>query len=1258
MKGGPLAVGNSLIRQYLAQGQARLHTEAIVVAASDLRQTYSALNAGSKTNVTAIVEDAVRITASAATGISHTTGTDDFTAIASNSPTGGYLAWALDESAYGPTLRLSKVQLYLDPQRNTANPPFDGTFRLHFYRIANAYRKSSTDLWVLSRVATSVSVKASSIAAAGLVDFALASSAFGETPGHTVLDALFIPNYSSGPALIDGTVLNNHSRVIVVQLVAENGPSGNTNYSWKYNSATSNPETVANKGVLYWKSGTTPTSSTWGSAGAGLANRQVTDLTGIPRITFTVSSYSATGSLGFTGGSQMDLGASPTGTVEFRVTAEVPTGCTGTAYARVNSGDPWTVVKDGDTPTDAGLASSRTYEMKYDFAADSTLSATPTLRLLGIVDRTLLDLSEIATWTAPLESVDYLTGEVKMAEAECRLNLTGQRDYRDDVTTLLASNGWNTIELRTHAYHPNLARSQWGYLDLWSLDNADVDTAEAVLTCVSLLSKLKGKYPASAGTLYGYLLKSTASDWTSGLAHTGDFYQELSPATQSTSSVTWTVSAGATEYAYMITPASLPNLGRWTSGDWSIAVNLTSGDSNIKLAARLLRYNSAKALQQTLPALPYGTGEEVTASTGAHTITFGAIEWTAGAASDRLVIELRARNTDGGSSHAITFETGTVATETRPPWIPTASVTPQQFSAVSPASAIATWVDSVIGLPARYRGAFSDRAQWLVSKAVMDVDGQREAERISYLDGLAIIASQGQIKQVNLWGPRGSMVAAFPMETYAVGGVTMGFAARLPEYQAGYGYETNIPNDFAGTFRARHTAAFTAFGRAKIDEPVPELEHDIAKYILDPGLAGEIVRTIVVDQGCGDIRITFTPLVGHPWIEIGDVVAVETDRIAFKNPVTAEAVRGVLWALCTVLERSGDYLRPTFVGKVRGMGDLFVTSDSLTKRQPYEGPRVTCNVSEDPSNVQNALVVLRSQPTGATIYYKYHATSEAAPDRDQRQLWSTYSSQITLLRDTSSDKLLSAFAVYNGFSGAVQDFRIAPSPASTIGSLVGSESGTTVTAVASQVGQSVRGIRWYMRKHATNYPTSDGTTTGDLDETYYVNEKPVDTALGGGLTQAHTGVVYGAGDKCKVIAVPIDYNRRAGTRKTLDYAYAGSTTPRLTAATWTLNTSTAGATRTVDFAWTPSGVSDVTHDLLIYTNDGIKARTVIKTEVSPNSTTSATNISTGYVTGTGYPQRTLVYEYEIVAGSTVVAAGYFSPTDGDTFYIGDGTLAT
>jgi len=1046
------------IRRYIAAQQAQLHTEAIVVAASDVRQTHAQFSAGSLSNATAVYEDAVRLSRTDAATISHTSGTDNLTSLPvwTSGASFPLAVWALDEGALGPQVRLAKVGAYLDLQPNGGQPRFDGYFALTLYRIPSYRVRGSVDEWALQKVADSVIVAASTIGATpALVEFTFSDSVFGGTPRAIEIGPEFSPrnelHVSQGLPHVQFT-----GRVIAAQITAYGGT--NSNVAWKYDSGQANPKAVGGAGSLYHFA-TVP-----GPANL-LLRRQVTLGTGMPRVTFTTGTYAVSGSVTFAGGVTMDLGAVPSG-VEFRVSATVPAGASGTAEARVGSGDPWVAVADGQTPAEVGLASSQTYEMRYSMSADATRTASPALYALGVVDRVLLDLTPYATWDGVDESVDPLTGRVKMDAATCRLEFVGVRDFRDDVTRLLSAYNWTGIELRTHAWHPTLARSAWGLLDLWRLDEAEVGESSAALSCVSILAELEGRYPRATGTETGYLVKSTASDLT---VLGGDFQRVLSAGTQTPGSVVWTVSGSATEFAYLATPAAVPNLRRWPTGAWRVLVNVTSGNANIYLACRIKRVTAAGTVQETEPAASYATTEEVQATAGLKTFAFGGLEWTEGLTTDRLVVELRARNADAGNQ-SITIETGTASTETRAPWTATAAMAPQSFSAVYPKDAYVTWRDTVIGLPARYRGPRWDVSPWRVSKEIMDADGRRELERLAWLDGFAVIASQGVVKPVDLTGTRNVAAAAFPLEQTRQESVTMGFASRLPEYVVPFGYNTSLPDTFAGEVRVRHAAALTAYAGNRVNAPDPRIEDEVAKYVLEPGLASALAQRVVAALAVGRIVIEIVPTEWYPWLEIGDAVAVETTRLAFRDPASGDAFAGPVWAFGVIVGRGGPALRPSFAVWVPGLAGLFAAQGSVDRRVPYEGPAVELTVGQDPTNLGNAVVRVRAFPPASTIRYVYHDLGVAPPDRAAIEQWSGYSQAVTVPRHESDDRLFSAFAAYQGFAGPIQTVRIAPDEQADLGGIVVAESGSSpniaLTAAGLDVDGDTRTIRWYGRKGA------------------------------------------------------------------------------------------------------------------------------------------------------------------------------------------------
>lgn len=270
-----------------------------------------------------------------------------------------------------------------------------------------------------------------------LVDFPLADSELTGVPG-VVIDGSFVPvvwsNFGQPPVdPIPG-------RMLIVVLTAIGGT--NTNYGLGTDSGVSATFTVANKGTLRHRQVTTNTDVD------GPAWWTITTPAGQVRCAFHVGTYPATGSIAFTGGAKPSLGVAAQGTIEFICRAETPAGTTATFQARVNGGDAWVTVQDGQAPADVGLAVPNpvAYEMQCLLTANATQDATPTVRAIGILDRLVTDVTEIASLSGFTESVDPMSAEVKMADGECRLCHTGARDYRDIATRLVTEIETGTIQ--------------------------------------------------------------------------------------------------------------------------------------------------------------------------------------------------------------------------------------------------------------------------------------------------------------------------------------------------------------------------------------------------------------------------------------------------------------------------------------------------------------------------------------------------------------------------------------------------------------------------------------------------------------------------------------------------------------------------------------------------------------------------------------------------------------------------------------------
>jgi len=578
-------------------------------------------------------------------------------------------------------------------------------------------------------------------------------------------------------------------------------------------------------------------------------------------------------------------------------------------------------VRDGQTPADVGLATSRFYEMQATFASNAALDTTPTLRAFGIRDRTALDVSEIATLEGFDESVDPVTGQVKMAEGTCQLALLGQPDARDLVSEILSAHYFSEIEVRAFAASDDLPRAQWLHLDTWRVDDYQPGPAAITLTLVSVLERLKGDRPAAGGTLYGYLLKAAASDMGGG----ADFSAEVSQDAETAGTRTGSVAAGATETSYGFTPPGEPGLLTWTAGAWVVKVDVTTPHANVVLAIRLRRINAAGVVQESSPA-PTSVDEQALGVAGVRTFVanFGGLAWTKGATTDRLRVDYLFRNTDGGAAHSVTIATGTINTEIRTPWHPQAAVAPVKYSADSVKVVYDDWLDGRIGLEARYRGPGSANISTVLTKTVTKTDGKRELERIAYLDGGCVIGSQGVVKFVNLFAPRDVTGPHFPLEEQAGQQVALGLRARLPQFTVPYGYGTTKENAFAGEVKTQHAAALAHLGLSRIDNPDARLEDETARYVPDPTLAAVLGGWIVSRMGGGLTTIEFAPIYAQPHLEIGDAIAVETDRLVFKDGVTGESIRGARWVAGAIIGRKGVWGQG-FVVWVRGSSDLSAT---------------------------------------------------------------------------------------------------------------------------------------------------------------------------------------------------------------------------------------------------------------------------------------------------------------------------------------------
>lgn len=1232
---------------YATPCAARVYTEAIVTDLEDVRNRASEVASASLTNVEGYDDGSLRLTGSGVSQISKATGTD-FYATLTNMSTANYdvVAWNLAETIGSPAV-LRSISVRCSRRRVAGNPAFDGWFVLTVYRL-RAGSVNGTDTWGLQPVADSLPTYAASMASdEENVSFAFATTGTGDrAPPAINLDGAF----DTGPLVghdgrITPPVLVFPGRTVVIGIEAKGGSATTTNYAViRDNAVTTVTATGGTLMVKTMEGRVPPTNQLPDKLQAAIVTGS-----GLWRCAFTTASYPATGVATYSDAQKINFGAVPAGDIEVVARTSVPPGTSLVTYvsASLTAVANWTAVTDGQilSALSTAIATASMYAMKAEFAAATTLDVTPVLWELGLRSRITTDLTEYCTVGPAGESVNPLTGEVLLAECEVSVLRHGDRDFQG-IERLLSETDFSSIELRTYIGHDDLARGDWLYLDTWRVDDYEVRQSDVRLTAVSVLERLKGRFPTAVSGPVGWVVSNTTSTLVGG-----SFNKLFATASGTAAIVTVTTSATATStMGFVFSPAGMPGLAKWPFGSWSVQVNVTGTASNAAVAVLLSRVNSAGTVQQSAPQTEFQSCQ----ATGVKTFTIANMPWTAGAAADRVRVAVVVTNVSATSAVSVQFGIGTINSQTVAPWLPVVERAPVSVDATTPQAAWNTWI-STVGLSERYKGNPPPNVTDLIGKEILDADGKRELERIAFVAGGMPIASQGRVTWAGLMLPNGTARVVFPFESYTPVAVSPGFRSRIPTLYVPYGYDGG---KFRGEVKVVHDAALSTYGVSRIDNPDTRVEDETAKYFRDMTLAGIVGQDLVLAGGAGMMTATIRPSFRHPELELGDTVAIEIDLFALKDPVTDDAIRGYVWAIGRIIGRTGPWNDELTVW-IRGVSDLHHLGATAEKRTPYDAPIAEITVEPDPDNPERAKVRIGTQISGASIYYQVMADGTVYPPNTEDPSWLTYSGVITVARHPTADRLVAAFATANGILGPVFQARIAPSvvaAAGFIGTLAGTESGTTITVVASDPSVSVRKIRWYMRQHATAFPTADSSATGVLDEAYFVAMNEVAADLGGSLAQAHTAVVYSvAASVINVIAVPVDFNGKPGARKTLSYHWLGTLTPNLTAATWAVNVSTAGAARTIDFAWTPNAsVADVTHDLAIYLQPLNGPRATMTTVADPVATVTVSNISTSVIMGTGEPQETLYYTWELLAGATVIASGTFSPAFGDTFDRGDG----
>lgn len=1240
--------------------------EAQVITRADLRQRKAQWEACDSTTGLTILEDgSVRLTDTVATLIQHTTHDSYFTDLDRAFP---LFMPCLELAGTHPAhVEFKRVKIWLHPRRDGGQPKEVAKWRLEILRVQKTLFLSGIPArrqLVLAPIAEPLTVDAVGDAE-GLVtfDYSVAPAVDRPKPklfGPPVFVELLATLFNAAPS---PTILFQ-----VTALKADGSPAGNVGLG--YASGTASVTTAGN--VLSsrrleapWQAlsiGTLIETGTHADGGAA---------GGTPRMAIEYGTYANDDITFSAAGNRLDLGAVPTGDVEFLVRGAAPLGTSLIAQVLKDGGAAgtdadWRTYTDGMKVGDPGLPNvtkRQTYEVRAKLLTNASGDLTPTLRGLGVRELTTRDLSDVAeVQLTGAWGIDPLSLRGEITRAVVRGIRDGVRDYRDAITDLLSTVDLGKITFRLWRGTRLLSRDKWLHLEDFLPEGHRPRAADLAIPCVSPLVLVRSLVPKySPGANYAPDGDQSVGAWTTDAGGGANLYQRIDEA--SADDVDYIRSeldpANSAYIATLPTPAD--PTGRRHYVDYRYRKDAAAGKTialtvDLMQSGTVLSTNIHTDIPDTVTAGSFTlTDAQVAAITDYPNLRLRFTANIGGAGGSRRGIVTWARLRLGGRRNSVVY-------------------TNQSLKAVYD-----DLVNNQLEIDARYRGPGVEDTTTLVSKVISEVtqDAQptskAELDAVLYLAGMGLTSSQGRLKAVDMFGP-GPVAAIWPLEEFKVLGVTLGIEERQPEFFVQWNW-SQIQQKFLDEVRAVHAAGLLAFGEAKLDPPA-RLEQGIAEYITTEALASKVAQRTVESFGAGRILIEGRTTYRWPELEPGDTVAVELTELVGKDPNAARALAGRQWALARISlvhDANGTH----FTLWVRSPADILSAAEGAL-RGFGAAAFLGVDIVSPTGQPANATVRIRSFVETATIYYLYLATTDAIPAQVTGAPWLTYTGPITLLRDQSVAKKLAVWAADRGIFSPVVPFEIGPDRTPTILTLTLQQvTGTPPSAVTANVSvdTDVRRVAYYRRDNAAsgNWPTVSGAVGGVLDPQYLTKTAAIGAdgetrffdgspGTGGGLSddgrtsRAGAAPTYANTRYVNVIAVPIDNDGNIGPRASAQIQISGTLPPALTSFSAAKTDDGTdcfpnGAECTV--SWTVNAsVVDGTHDLEIYRALNGGAPTLIKTEVSPASVLSYVDPDLETKVLAGGPQFSYVYSYKLVpnGGGSALDTGQASAVE----FEGDG----
>jgi hypothetical protein len=230
--------------------------------------------------------------------------------------------------------------------------------------------------------------------------------------------------------------------------------------------------------------------------------------------------------------------------------------------------------------------------------------------------------------------------------------------------------------------------------------------------------------------------------------------------------------------------------------------------------------------------------------------------------------------------------------------------------------------DNQIEVAARWVGQSIEDDTTQVHKLIDErTEGKDELDAIAFLAGGAVVSRQGRLAFVDMYADK-SVAAVFPSDEIQPTLVTPGYANRIPEVIVEYDWDED-ERRYESVEYGANGAALVDLGIARLDAP-KHIPDPAAKYIAATNaqtLAQTVADRWVERFAFGLVLLGFKSIYAHPELELGDMVAVETDSFVAIDPNTSNAVKGRLWIPGVIVE-IGDVIGTEFTVWVKDYRDI------------------------------------------------------------------------------------------------------------------------------------------------------------------------------------------------------------------------------------------------------------------------------------------------------------------------------------------------